>query len=134
MIDHIGITVRDFERARRFYDSALSPLGVATIMEVKPEESGGYHGVGYGKGGKPFFWLSNDQRPDMADAARGPGVHIAFAARNRSAVDAFFLAAMASGGRDNGAPGLRPHYHPSYYAAFVLDPDGYNIEAVFHQG
>lgn len=131
MIDHIGIKVRDFARARRFYDAALSPLGVAAIMEVTPEESGGYHGVGYGKAGKPFFWLSNDQRPDMA-AARGTGVHIAFAAENRSAVDAFFLAAMASGGRDNGGPGVRPHYHPNYYAAFVLDPDGFNVEVVCH--
>jgi catechol 2,3-dioxygenase-like lactoylglutathione lyase family enzyme len=132
MIDHIGITVGDFERARRFYDAALSPIGVAALMEVKPEESGGYHGVGYGKGGKPFFWLSNDQRPDMDAPVRGTGLHIAFAADDRSAVDAFFVAATAAGGRDNGPPGVRPHYHPSYYAAFVIDPDGVNVEVVCH--
>ena len=132
MIDHIGIKVRDFARARRFYDAALSPLGVAAIMEVTPEESGGYHGVGYGMAGKPFFWVSNDQREDAANAARGTGVHIAFAAESRAVVDAFFAAAVAFGGRDNGPPGIRPHYHPNYYGAFVLDPDGNNVEAVCH--
>ncbi|MBD0415728.1 VOC family protein [Oryzicola mucosus] len=131
MIDHMGITATDFELSRRFYDAALEPLGLAGIMEVTPEESGGYHGIGYGKG-KPFFWLSNDRRPGERSAVTGTGIHIAFAAESRAAVDAFYAAAMAHGGQDNGAPGLRPHYHPNYYGAFVIDPDGFNVEAVCH--
>jgi catechol 2,3-dioxygenase-like lactoylglutathione lyase family enzyme len=102
------------------------------MMEARPEQTGGYHGIGYGKDGKPFFWLSNDVQHVAADGAHGTGIHIAFTAENRSAVDAFYAAAMAQGGRDNGAPGARPHYHPNYYAAFVIDPDGFNVEAVCH--
>lgn len=132
MIDHMGVTVRDFTASRRFYDAALAPLGIGKIMEVTPEESGGYHGVGYGSRGKPFFWLSKDLRPPAAGQALGSGLHIAFSAEDRAAVDAFHAAALAHGGRDNGAPGIRAHYHPSYYAAFVLDPDGFNVEAVCH--
>lgn len=134
MLDHIGIKVGDFESARRFYDAALAPLGVTPMMEVTPEQSGGYHGLGYGKAGKPFFWISVGERYDRTAAAHGNGLHVAFAADSRAAVDAFFLAAMASGGRDNGGPGVRPHYHPNYYGAFVLDPDGVNVEAVCHTG
>ncbi|QKR99071.1 VOC family protein [Sphingomonas sp. CL5.1] len=125
MIDHIGIGAADYAAARRFYDAALAPLGIAVVMEVTAEESGGYHGVGYGREGKPFFWLSGG-------GARGAGIHVAFTAPTRAAVDAFHAAAMAHGGRDNGAPGLRPHYHPDYYGAFVFDPDGINVEAVCH--
>jgi catechol 2,3-dioxygenase-like lactoylglutathione lyase family enzyme len=125
MIDHMGIGARDFAVSKRFYDAALAPLGIAPVMEVTPEESGGYHGIGYGARGKPFFWLSNGE-------PRGAGIHIAFAADDRKAVDVFYAAALANGGRDNGAPGLRPHYHPDYYGAFVLDPDGINVEAVCH--
>jgi catechol 2,3-dioxygenase-like lactoylglutathione lyase family enzyme len=125
MIDHIGIGAGDFEASRRFYLAALAPLGIGVMMEVTPEMSGGYHGLGMGKDGKPFFWLGND-------GPRGSDIHIAFAASTRAEVDAFYAAAMAAGGRDNGAPGLRPHYHPNYYGAFVLDPDGINVEAVCH--
>ena len=125
MIDHMGIGAKDFAASRRFYDAALATLGLGAVMEVTPEQTGGYQGVGYGKDGKPVFWLSND-RP------RGEGVHVAFSAPNRAAVDAFHKAALEQGGRDNGAPGLRPHYHPNYYGAFVLDPDGVNVEAVCH--
>ena len=123
MIDHIGIGAGDFAASRAFYEAALAPLGIVQVMEVTPEESGGYHGIGYGNEGKPFFWLA-------ADGPRGPGIHIAFAAPDRAAVDAFHAAALKAGGRDNGAPGLRPWYHPDYYAAFVFDPDGINVEAV----
>jgi catechol 2,3-dioxygenase-like lactoylglutathione lyase family enzyme len=130
MIDHMGISPSDIERAREFYDAALMPLGIAIVMEVKPEESGGYHGIGYGIGRKPFFWLSSDSRHAAPDGPRGAGIHIAFGAENRAAVDDFHAAAMAQGGRDNGQPGIRPHYHPAYYAAFVIDPDGVNVEAV----
>ncbi|MDE8654009.1 VOC family protein [Novosphingobium album (ex Liu et al. 2023)] len=125
MIDHMGIGASDFAASRRFYDAALAPLGYVPLMEVTAEETGGYHGIGYGKDGKPAFWLGND-------GPRGTGIHVAFSASCRAAVDAFYKAALASGGRDHGAPGLRPHYHANYYAAFALDPDGINVEAVCH--
>lgn len=130
MIDHIGISPADLERARVFYDAALAPLGISRVMEVTADETGGYHGIGYGTGGKPSFWLSNDSRRALPEGPRGACIHLAFRAESRAAVDAFHAAAMAQGGRDNGAPGIRPHYHPFYYAAFVIDPDGVNLEAV----
>lgn len=130
MIDHMGVSPADIEEARRFYDAALKPLGIANVMEVTAEQSGGYHGIGYGTGRKPFFWLSSDSRRAVPPGPRGAGIHIAFEAESRAAVDAFHAAAMAQGGSDNGAPGIRPHYHPAYYAAFVIDPDGVNVEAV----
>ena len=126
MIDHIGIGATDFEASRRFYEAALAPLGIGVVMEVTPEQSGGYHGLGMGKGFKPFFWLGSH-------GPRGAGMHIAFAAETRAEVDAFYAAAIAAGGVDHGKPGLRPHYHPNYYGAFVLDPDGINVEAVCHK-
>lgn len=125
MIDHMGIAAIDFVVSKAFYDAALGALQIVPIMEVTPEQTGGYHGVGYGAEGKPFFWLGND-------GPRGTGMHVAFTARSRAEVDAFYDAALNAGGRDNGAPGLRPHYHPNYYGAFVLDPDGINVEAVCH--
>jgi catechol 2,3-dioxygenase-like lactoylglutathione lyase family enzyme len=131
MIDHLGIRPSNLEVSRRFYDAALQPLELAAVMEVRPEETGGYHGIGYGRGPKPSFWLSGDHRRPNDSGCMG--VHIAFAAESRAAVDAFYAAAMAQGGIDNGPPGLRPHYHPAYYAAFVLDPDGVNVEAVCHK-
>jgi len=124
MLDHMGFGVSDFVRAKSFYAKALAPLGIGIVMEVRPEE-GGHAALGFGKDGKPFFWV--------ALGAVAPNIHVAFAAGNRAEVDAFHRAALAVGGRDNGAPGLRAHYHPSYYAAFVLDPDGHNIEAVCHR-
>lgn len=130
MIDHMGVSPANIEKARQFYDAALRPLGIENVMEVTAEESGGYHGIGYGVGHKPFFWLSSDSRHATPPGPRGAGIHIAFEAESRAAVDAFHAAAMAQGGRDNGAPGIRPHYHPAYYAAFVIDPDGVNVEAV----
>ncbi|MFT4012387.1 MAG: VOC family protein [Paracoccus sp. (in: a-proteobacteria)] len=128
MIDHIGIAVSDLERSRAFYDAALGVLGVGVVLEVTEEMTGG-HGahLGYGRPGKPEFWIGSGR------SAQG-GTHVAFAATDPTAVDAFYRAAMAAGGRDNGAPGLRPEYHAGYYGAFVLDPDGNNIEAVHHGG
>lgn len=125
MLDHLGATVSDIDRSRRFYDAALAPLGIAVIMEVTPEQTGGSTHLGYGDAGKPYFWIGD------AGATSGP-LHVAFAVPTRAAVDAFHAAALAAGGKDNGAPGLRPHYHPNYYGAFVLDPDGLNVEAVCH--
>ncbi|WP_242107089.1 VOC family protein [Luteimonas aquatica] len=125
MLDHVGFPVADFARSKAFYERALAPLGVVPILEVTPEMSGGDAHVGYGSSGKPWFWIGSGQ------ALRGR-MHVAIAAGSRAQVDAFHAAALAAGGRDNGAPGLRPHYHPHYYGAFVLDPDGHNIEAVCH--
>src|SRR3989304_5714261 len=125
VIDHMGFQVSDYERALSFYEKALAPLGISVVMRVTPEQTGGYAGAGFGSKGKPTFWLEKGART-------APKPHIAFVAENRAAVDAFYKAALAAGGKDNGAPGLRPHYHPNYYGAFVLDPDGHNIEAVCH--
>lgn len=133
MIDHLAVRVRDFDASRRFYDAALAPLGLSVVMEVTPQTSGGYHGLGYGAAGKPVFWVSNDPGSTAGDPAELGRLHVAFAAVDHAAVDAFHSTALAHGGRDNGAPGVRAHYHPHYYAAFVLDPNGINVEAVCHQ-
>lgn len=125
MIDHIGICVKDYEASAAFYEAALGALGASLLMTVPPEHTGGVKIGGYGRE-KPDFWLHGAGEP-------GPGRHIAFSARNRAEVDAFYNAAMAAGGRDNGKPGIRAHYHPDYYGAFVIDPDGNNVEAVCHK-
>ncbi|WP_222877497.1 VOC family protein [Terrihabitans soli] len=126
MLDHIGFAVEDYEGAKAFYSAALKPLGISIVMEVQQEEHPGYRACGYGgPGGKPDFWLG-------AEGRTTPHVHVCFAAENRAAVEAFYKAAIAAGGRDNGPPGIRAHYHPNYYGAFVLDPEGHNIEAVCH--
>jgi len=119
MIDHIILTVSDVATSKAFYLAALEPLGYEVVMEFG-------QGVGFGVAGKPDFWIH------QADPVRPP-VHVAFASADRATVDRFWKAALAAGGRDNGAPGLREHYHPNYYGAFVFDPDGNNIEAVCHR-
>lgn len=132
MIDHLGMKVGEIARATEFYLKALSPLGYGIVMEVSAEESGHGAAVGFGppgapgdfQSGKPSFWIGEGERS-------GP-VHVAFVAPSRAGVDAFYRAALAAGAKDNGPPGLRPHYHANYYGAFVLDPDGNNIEAVCH--
>jgi catechol 2,3-dioxygenase-like lactoylglutathione lyase family enzyme len=126
MLDHIGISVSNMKKSRAFYESALNPLGIRVVMEVTPEMTGtddSYAGFGTDK---PFFWIGSYRKPS-------PGVHVAFLAQSRKIVDEFYAAAIAAGGKDNGKPGLRPHYHENYYGAFVLDPDGNNIEAVCHK-
>ncbi|MGE4371920.1 MAG: VOC family protein [Xanthobacter sp.] len=125
MLDHIGLCVSDLERARDFYLTALAPLGSTIAMEVSAAETGDKAHIGFGPTGKPQFWISEGK-------VAAP-VHVGFSSATRAQVDAFHKAALAAGGRDNGAPGLRPHYHLDYYAAFVLDPDGHNIEAVCHR-
>lgn len=125
MIDHLGISVSDYERAKAFYAKALAPLGYGLIMEVTAAQTGHAAAAGFGADGKPDFWFG-------AEGAMNKPVHIAIAAKDRATVDAFYKAAIAAGGRDNGPPGIRPHYHANYYGAFVLDPDGHNIEAVCH--
>ena len=126
MLDHIGFAVSDFALSKAFYAHALAPLGVTVVKEVGPEVTGDSSHAGFGADGKPYFWIS-----DGGSAPRG-GLHVAFVAKSRAQVDAFYKAALAAGARDNGAPGLREHYHPHYYGAFVLDLDGHNIEAVCH--
>ncbi len=126
MLDHIGVAVTDFERASAFYRAALKPLGLGVLMEVTAEETGGDAHTGFGENDKPFFWIGTGKKP------KG-GTHVAFTAKTRAEVDAFYRAGLAAGGRDNGAPGLRPQYHANYYGAFVFDPDGNNIEAVCHR-
>lgn len=119
MLDHIALNVRDFDASKRFYEAALKPLGCEVIME--------FPGVcGFGSEGKPYFWIFQRDEPSAP-------THVAFASPDRATVDAFYEAATAAGGADNGPPGLRPQYHPTYYGAFVHDPDGNNIEAVCHR-
>jgi len=127
MIDHIGMPVSDIARATEFYLKALAPLGIAIIIEVSAEDTGDGAAVGFGAAGKPFFWIGEGSR-----AVGDQHIHVAFAATSRAQVDAFYAVAIAAGGKDNGPPGLRPHYHANYYGAFVLDADGNNIEAVCH--
>ena len=119
MLDHVGLRVANYDRSKRFYAGALAPLGYTVIMEF-----GGSIG-GLGAQGKPDFWISQGE-------ASG-AIHVAFVSPDRATVEAFYKAALAAGGRDNGAPGLRPEYHPGYYGAFVFDPDGNNVEAVCHR-
>ena len=120
MFDHVSITVSDLERSRAFYAAALAPLGIREIMQFE-------QCVGFGVQ-RPQFWLM------AGDAVQpSPRTHIAFQATNRLEVDTFHRTAIAAGGSDNGAPGVRPHYHDNYYGAFVLDPDGHNVEAVCHR-
>lgn len=126
MLDHIGLSVSDLARSRTFYDAVMPAIGASCVMVVTLGETGGtYEGAGYGRDGKPSFWIGSGGRTKGS-------LHIAFAVEDRAQVDAFYTTALAAGATDNGAPGLRPHYHPNYYAAFVLDPDGHNIEAVCH--
>jgi catechol 2,3-dioxygenase-like lactoylglutathione lyase family enzyme len=124
MLDHIGFPVSDYARSKAFYTTALAPLGYVLVMEVSQTEND-HPAAGFGADGKPDFWIGGE-------GGLNRRLHVAFAAKDRAAVDAFYRAAIAAGGTHNGAPGLRPHYHPNYYGAFVLDPDGHNVEAVCH--
>src|SRR5437868_223575 len=127
MIDHVGFSVSDYDRAKAFYTQALAPLGYGLIMEVPGEVTGsGAPAAGFGKDSKPDFWIGGEGKLPKP-------MHVAILADTRAMVDAFHRAALAAGGTDNGGPGLRPHYHADYYAAFVRDLDGHNIEAVCHK-
>jgi catechol 2,3-dioxygenase-like lactoylglutathione lyase family enzyme len=116
MFDHIGFPVKDLAKSRAFYATALAPLGIELIVDRA-------ECAAFGKAGRAHFWLAASGSPPS-------GVHLALIAANRAEVRAFHRAALQAGGTDNGAPGLRPQYHPDYYGAFVLDPDGHNVEAV----
>lgn len=124
MIDHIGFPVSDYERSKAFYEKALAPLGYTLIMEVRQDQNDA-PAAGFGADGKPDFWIGGEGGLERS-------LHVAIVAQERASVDAFHKAALEAGGRDNGAPGLRPQYRPNYYAAFVFDPDGHNVEAVCH--
>jgi catechol 2,3-dioxygenase-like lactoylglutathione lyase family enzyme len=127
MIDHVGFSVSSYEQAKAFYRRALAPLGYAILMEVPAEQNAsGFPAAGFGRENKPDFWIGAEGKLEKP-------IHVALAVKDRATVDAFHREALAAGGRDNGSPGLRPQYHPNYYAAFVFDPDGHNIEAVCHQ-
>ena len=133
MLDHVSLRVADYERSKNFYIAALAPLGYTLAMEATS-------GAGFRKGFIPDFWIKQGETLHAGTASEppepgcgGPAIHVAFSGDDRASVDAFHRAAVAAGGRDNGAPGLRPNYHPNYYGAFVLDPDGYNIEVVCHK-
>jgi catechol 2,3-dioxygenase-like lactoylglutathione lyase family enzyme len=125
-IDHTSLSVSDFAAAKAFYTAALKPLGITVLMEFPKAVTGNVDVAGVGSNGKPFFWLA-------AAGKTTPQIHIAFAAASRAEVDAFYKAAIAAGGKDNGPPGIRAIYHPTYYGAFVLDADGHNVEAVCHK-
>jgi catechol 2,3-dioxygenase-like lactoylglutathione lyase family enzyme len=121
MLDHVGFGVTDYARSKAFYEQALAPLGIELLMEPVAQAAG------FGKAGKPFFWIET-----RGPAVKG-GLHVAFVVEDRALVHAFHEAALTAGGIDNGAPGPREIYHPNYYGAYVLDPDGNNIEAVCHK-
>jgi len=118
IIDHIGFSVSNLELSKEFYSKTLAPLGIVKLKEFE-----GW--AGFGKNGKPELWFGKGELPQLP-------MHIAFIADSRKKVDEFYVAALAAGGKDNGAPGIREIYHPDYYGAFVIDPDGHNIEAVCH--
>ena len=127
MIDHLGIAVRNHAESKAFYLAALTPLDIGVVMAVSKEESGAPSDyTGFGSNGKPYFWIG--------EGTVGSGMHLAFVAQTRKQVDEFYRAAMAGGAKDNGPPGIRAHYHPNYYGAFVIDVNGVNLEAVCHTG
>ena len=126
MLDHVGFAVSDLERARKFYQQTLSPLGIMLIYDITAEQTDGEAYLGFGEDQRPYFWVGTGKR-------FGGNIHVAFLAQTRDLVDKFHAAGLKARGKDNGAPGLRPHYHKNYYGAFVLDPDGNNIEAVCHR-
>jgi catechol 2,3-dioxygenase-like lactoylglutathione lyase family enzyme len=119
MLDHVGFAVSDYARSKAFYEQALAPLGLTIVLEPKGAAAG------FGLPGSPCFWIETH-------GSVAHGIHVAFTVQDRATVDAFHAAALAAGGTDNGAPGVREIYHPHYYGAYVLDPDGNNIEAVCH--
>ena len=126
MIDHTGVIVSDFEKSKKFYKSALAAIGYELIMEIPAAVNGRANTAGFGEPPKPDFWVIHGT-PNV------PPIHVAFRVGSRAIVDVFYKAAIEAGGKDNGVPGVRAHYHPFYYGAYVLDPDGHNIEAVCHE-
>jgi catechol 2,3-dioxygenase-like lactoylglutathione lyase family enzyme len=126
MIDHTGVTVSHFGASKAFYSQALAPIGYSLVVEFPAAVTGHADVAGFGVAPKPDFWIAEGS-PNV------PPIHVAFRVEKRALVDAFYKAGIKAGGRDNGGPGVRAHYHPNYYGAFVLDPDGHNVEVVCHE-
>jgi catechol 2,3-dioxygenase-like lactoylglutathione lyase family enzyme len=125
MIDHTGINVSNFEKSKEFYTHTLAPLGYKLLKDFDASGTGSPSAAVFGIDGKPEFWIGQGE-------VNTPRIHVAFRAESHRAVEVFYETAIQAGAQDNGAPGFRTHYHPDYYGAFVLDPDGHNIEAVCH--
>ncbi len=126
MIDHTGIIVSDFERSKKFYTDTLAAIGYTLIVELPASVTGDANVAGFGENGKPDFWV-------ISGTPNKPPIHVAFRVNKRETVEAFHKAGLIAGSNDNGQPGIRPHYHPNYYGAFIHDLDGHNIEAVCHE-
>ena len=126
MIDHTGVNVSDFARSKAFFSAALGAIGYQKLQEFGPEITGSVSVAGFGEAPKADFWIAGG-------TPNKPALHVAFRVPARALVRAFHAAALTAGGTDNGPPGIRAHYHPNYYAAFVRCPDGHNIEAVCHE-
>ncbi|NGX58473.1 MAG: hypothetical protein K940chlam3_01380 [Chlamydiae bacterium] len=130
MIDHISFSVKNFDESLKFYDETLAILGVERMMNFETEE---YRVAGYGRDGKPFFWISIETSPNEEESVgKARGFHVAFTSSSVDEVRAWYQKCLELGGTDNGEPGPRPHYHPGYYGAFIIDPNGWRIEAAFH--
>lgn len=130
MIDHISFSVNDFDESVRFYDTTLACLGLERLMTFESHE---HRVAGYGQDNKPFFWIGVDSKPNSSEfVGKARGFHVAFRAPSIDAIQAWYDVCLAVGGQSNGIPGTRPEYHPGYYAAFIIDPNGYRIEAVLH--
>lgn len=130
MIDHISFSVNDFDESVRFYDATLACLGFDRLMTFESNE---HRVAGYGKDNKPFFWIGVNSSPNPDEMiGRVQGFHVAFRAPSIDAIQIWYDLCLSLGGKNNGLPGIRPEYHPGYYAAFVIDPNGYRIEAVLH--
>jgi catechol 2,3-dioxygenase-like lactoylglutathione lyase family enzyme len=126
MLDHVVFYINDYAKSKAFYERALKPLGISALVEFTAEQTGGHPYAGFGSD-RPFFWVGTGK------TALSGAFHIAFTAKDHASVDAFYKAALAAGGKDNGPPGPRLQYHPDYYGAFIIDPNGHNIEAVCHK-
>ena len=130
MLDHVSFAVNDFSEGIKFYDETLGVLGIKRVMTFEAE---GRQVAGYGQAEKTFFWISENKDPNNQELiGKARGVHIAFTAPSTKSIDEWYKRCLALGGKDNGAPGPRPYYHPGYYGAFIVDPDGWRIEAAFH--
>ena len=128
MLDHFSLSVKDYDQSLKFYDQSLAILGYERLMSFDTPDD---KVAGYGKDMKPYFWISSSGREDE-DIGCARGVHCAFLAPNAKAVQDWYKKCLELGGKDNGAPGVRPEYHPGYYGAFIVDPNGWRIEACFH--
>lgn len=130
MLDHVSFSVNDYKKSVKFYDETLKVLGIERLMTFETDEQ---NVAGYGIQGKPYFWIGSEVKPNYSESiGKARGLHIAFKANDVASIDAWHAKCLELGGKDNGKPGPRPEYHPGYYGAFIIDPNGWRIEAVFH--